>query len=199
MILDCNTITAMMASFGTGHHLLTIPDELLISIISNLDLDALLQTVLVCKHLSDLAEPFLYHHITILNGRQGAALSHSLLARPCRTTWVRTFLISTKLGEEEGLSRLPPFIARMTNLQDLRLETPDCNKVEPSDRVGWISLQGRYERVFEGASILFPNKALRHLPGLQSCKWGPINPVSPTDISIKVPYISSMRARRSTP
>lgn len=163
----------MASSRDGGHplHLLDLPDEVLISIFSYLDIKALLEHVSVCNRVRNLAEPLLYHHITILNGRQGAALSASLLAQPLRATWVRSFLVSTKLDEEAGLTKLPPFIAQMVNLQDLRLETPDCNSKDAEERVGWISLQDRYERVFEGASALIPNSALRHLPNLATCKY----------------------------
>jgi hypothetical protein len=158
-----------MASPGKPHQLLDLPDELLVSILANLDVDSLLEVMVVCKHLGDLADPFLYHNIEILTGEQGAGFSHSLATRPGRAKWIRSFLVSTKLGEAEGLSRLPPIIAHMTNLENLRLETPDCNKEEPAERVPWLNLQNRYERVFEGGSILFPDRAMRYLPNLKSC------------------------------
>jgi hypothetical protein len=158
-----------MASSGKPRQLLDLPDELLASILGNLDFDSLLEVVLVCKHLGDLADPFLYHNIEILTGEQGAGLSYSLLERPSRAKRIRSFLVSTKLGETDGLAQLPPLISRMSNLQELRLETPDCNKEEPADRVPWLNLQNRYERVFEGGSILFPDRARRYLPNLQSC------------------------------
>jgi hypothetical protein len=56
----------------------------------------------------------------------------------------------------------------MDNLRDIRLETPDCNQQEPEDRIDWIRLQDRYERVFEQASILVPT-AQRRLPKLRNC------------------------------
>jgi hypothetical protein len=56
----------------------------------------------------------------------------------------------------------------MDNLRDIRLETPDCNQQEPEDRIDWIRLQDRYERIFEQASILVPSTQ-RRLPKLRSC------------------------------
>lgn len=56
----------------------------------------------------------------------------------------------------------------MDNLRDLRLETPDCNLREPHERVNWIQLQDRYERIFEQASILVPPEQ-RRLRYLRSC------------------------------
>ncbi len=149
--------------------LLDLPDEILISVFDFLDFHSLLQATLACKSFRALAEPFLYQSLTVLNGRQGSALSASFLANPRRTTWVRSFLVSTKFGEDDGLMGLPPFIARMTHLQDLRLETPDCNLKDPADRVGWVSLQDKYERIFEGASALVQNHTVRCLPDLRTC------------------------------
>ena len=154
---------------STCEHLLDLPDEILISIFNDLDLNSLLQSVRVCKQVRGFAEPFLYGSINVLDGDQGAALSRNFLANPCRATWVRSFLISTKYGQDSGLVGLPPFIAQMSNLHHLRLETPDCNLKEPDERVGWVALQDRYERIFEGASTLQPDAVTRHLPNLKSC------------------------------
>lgn len=149
--------------------LLDLPDEILISILGYLDIPSLRNAVLVCKHFNGLAEPFLYHTIEILNGLQAAALSASLYANPHRTTWIRSLLVSTKFGEDEGLNTLPPHMAEMRNLQELCLETPDCNAKFPDERVGWVNLQDRYERIFESASAVVPQSA-RVLPNLRKCR-----------------------------
>ncbi|KAL2431208.1 hypothetical protein ABEF95_004518 [Exophiala dermatitidis] len=148
--------------------LLDLPDEILISVLGYLDIPTLRNAVLVCKHFNGLAEPFLYHTIEILNGLQAAALSASLYANPRRATWIRTLLVSTKFGEDEGLNTLPPHMAEMRNLQELCLETPDCNAKFPDERVGWVNLQDRYERIFESASAVVP-KSARVLPNLRKC------------------------------
>jgi hypothetical protein len=77
-------------------------------------------------------------------------------------------LVSTKLNQDDGLVGLPPFIAQMVNLQDLRLETPDCNKMDPLSRIGWVSLQDRYERVFAASCNLVPKKVAKCLPNLKT-------------------------------
>jgi hypothetical protein len=56
----------------------------------------------------------------------------------------------------------------MDNLRHIRLETPDCNLKDADERINWIQLQDRYERVFEQASVLVPF-AQRRLRNLQSC------------------------------
>jgi hypothetical protein len=149
--------------------LLDLPDEVLINIFSFLDFQTLCDTTLVCKHFDDLAEPFLYHTIEILSGRQASALSTSLNANSRRATWIRSLLVSTKFGDDEGLDLLPPHISHMRNLQDIRLETPDCNAKFPEERIPWVNLQNRYERIFESASAVVPKSFGRVLPSLRSC------------------------------
>ncbi|KAK7899955.1 hypothetical protein LTR67_003701 [Exophiala xenobiotica] len=158
----------MIASMPNPLLLLNLPDEVLITIFSFLDFNTLRNATLVSRLFGDLGEPFLYHSIKILNGQQAAALSAALYANPRRATWVRSLLISTKFGEDEGLNILPPHIGRMRNLQDLCLETPDCNAKFPEERVDWVNLQDRYERIFESASAVVP-KGDRVLPNLRSC------------------------------
>jgi hypothetical protein len=159
----------MIAPTPTGLLLLQLPDEVLISIFGYLDFDALCNAVHVSKHFDDLAEPFLYHSIEITNGAKAAALSTSLRANASRATWIRSLLISTRFEDGQGLEHLPPHIARMRNLEHLCLETPDCNSKVPEDRVSWVNLQHRYERIFEAASAVVPNSVERALPYLKNC------------------------------
>ena len=151
--------------------LLHLPDEVLINIFSFLDSKTLRNTTYVSKHFEDLAEPFLYHTIEVTTGRQASALSASLHANPHRSTWIRSLLVSTKFGDDAGLSALPPSIALMSNLQSLCLETPDCNAKVPEERVSWVNLQDRYERIFEAASAAVPANVERMLPHLKHCMF----------------------------
>ena len=159
----------MIAQTPLALLLLHLPDEVLINIFSFLDFKTLCDTTYVSKHLADLAEPFLYHTIQVTTGRQASALSASLYANPRRATWIRSLLVSTKFGDDHGLDTLPPHIALMRNLQNLCLETPDCNKQFPDERVPWVNLQDRYERIFEAASAVVPNSLERALPHLKHC------------------------------
>lgn len=163
----------MIASTPLSLLLLHLPDEVLITIFGFLDFNTLCDATLVCKHFNDLAEPFLYHSIEILNGDQASFLSASLQANDRRTTWVRSLLVSVKFGDDLGLHTLPPYISRMCNLQDLCLETPDCNAKFPEERVSWVNLQDRYERIFESASAVVPASFGRLLPNLQTCPSPP--------------------------
>jgi hypothetical protein len=160
----------MIAQTPIALLLLHLPDEVLINIFSFLDFQTLCNSTYVSKHFDDLAEPFLYHTIEVTTGSQASALSASLHANPRRATWIRSLLVSTKFGDDLGLSSLPPYIALMGNLQNLCLETPDCNAKFPEERVSWVNLQDRYERIFEAASAVLPHNVEKTLPHLQHCK-----------------------------
>ena len=161
----------MIAQTPTALLLLHLPDEVLINIFGFLDFWTLCNTIYVSKHFDDLAEPFLYHEIQITTGRQASALSDSLHANPRRATWIRSLLVATKFGDDHGLTTLPPCIALMRNLQNLCLETPDCNTKFPEERVSWVNLQERYERIFEAASAVVPHSLERALPHLRHCTF----------------------------
>ncbi|ETN38067.1 uncharacterized protein HMPREF1541_07691 [Cyphellophora europaea CBS 101466] len=150
------------------NHLLDIPPELLSHVFAHLDHPGLCSTIRVCREFHLLAEPFLYRDVRILNSSQGTGLVFAFSKDPRRVAWVRSLLVSTKFGDEGGLSALPPWIVEMDNLRDLRLETPDCNMRDPDERIAWIQLQDRYERIFEQASILLP-PAQRRLQKLRTC------------------------------
>jgi len=151
--------------------LLHLPDEILINVFGFLDFGALCNAVLVCKHFDDLAEPFLYHTIHILTGQQAKALVNCIIQNRLRATWIRSLLVSTKFEDDDGLELLPPTIRLMRNLLDLRLETPDCNSKFPDERTSWVSLQDRYERIFEHSSAAVPKGVGKCLPNLRSCKF----------------------------
>lgn len=159
----------MIAQTPTGLMLLHLPDEVLINIFGYLDFRSLCTASFVCKHFDDLAEPFMYHTIKLTAGDQASSLAFALRENPHRATWIRSLLISTKFGEDQGLVNIPPSLALMSNLEDLCLETPDCNAKRPEERVGWVNLQDRYERVFEAASAAVPDGVDRTLPRLKTC------------------------------
>ena len=157
--MDCN---------GHVRGLLGLPDEVLVHIIGFVTSQDDLSSVARIKHLNGLAEPTLYNEIDISSGRKAAVLARAITKRPSRATWIKSLLVSTTFGDDIGLEKLPPLIRMMRNLQDLRLETPDCNKRDAEDRVPWMQLQDRYERIFEESSAVMPADR-RLLPNLQSC------------------------------
>ncbi|RMZ84131.1 hypothetical protein DV738_g684, partial [Chaetothyriales sp. CBS 135597] len=150
-------------------HLLDLPDEIMVVIFGFLDYVNHRETVLVSRRFRGFSEPYLYHNIHVRHSKQALALTYSFEQEGRRTRFVRHLLVSTKLGEEHGVSFLPPFVAKMSNLQTLTLETPDCNSLVPADRINWLKLQDRYEEIFALSSVLAPRQDERLLPNLQSC------------------------------
>jgi hypothetical protein len=161
-----------MADLESSRHRMSLPDEILILIISYLDTISLATIILVSKHFDDLAEPYLYARQNVHRGSHAVALSKAINERAERAHWINSLFVSTKFGDEKGLETLPKFLREMRNLKTLVLETPDCNNRAPVDRISWICLQDRYERIFEQASILAPSPKVRLLPSLEEC-WCP--------------------------
>lgn len=157
-----------------------LPGELLVSIIASVDDIATLREVaVVCKRLNNLTEPFLYQSLVISDGSQAVMLAEAIARRPSRASHVRSLLASTRFEKAPGIEQLPGSLAVMHNLRDLSLETPDCNLKEPGERIPWIMLQERYERIFQHSSLLLPSQA-RSLPRLRSCTS--LNPYSEASI-----------------
>jgi hypothetical protein len=166
-------VRCYFAFANTAHvvnmELLTLPNELLSSILACVDdLITLCQIAAVCKRLNDLTEPFLYQSLIVSDGSQAVMLAEAIAKRPARASHVRSLLASTKFGREKGIEQLPGSLTAMRNLQELSLETPDCNRKDPDERIPWIRLQERYERIFQHSSLLLPSQA-RSLPRLRSC------------------------------
>ncbi len=158
-----------MGHYGVHMELLMLPDELLHHIVASIeDTPTLCEVAAGCRRLNSLAEPFLYRSIIISDGSQAVALAKAIASRPVRASYVRKLLVSTKFEKAPGINQLPSSLSRMENLQDLSLETPDCNMKKPGERVPWIMLQDRYERIFQHSSLLLPPGS-RNLPRLRSC------------------------------
>ena len=146
-----------------------LPGELLSSIVASIDdVNTLRQVAAVSKRLNDLTEPFLYQSLTVSDGSQAVMLAQAIAKRPSRALHVRSLLASTRFEKALGIKQLPGTLAVMHNLRELSLETPDCNLKEPGERIPWIRLQERYERIFQHSSLLLPPEA-RSLPRLRSC------------------------------
>ncbi|KAL8243840.1 hypothetical protein R6Q59_010098 [Mikania micrantha] len=149
--------------------LMGLPAEILLTVIQLLDFESLLRAVYVNKHFRELAEPLVYESITVLHDQKARNLSQALAKDRRRPAWVRSLLVSTKFGEEHDLMKLPPAICHMSNLEELRLETPDCNRKKPEERTFWIELQDHYERILRQSSVLIADNRDRLLPNLKSC------------------------------
>jgi hypothetical protein len=91
-------------------HLLDLPQELLDEVFSYLELSDISCSIRVCQSFLLLAQKYLYRDITILRGGQAAALVEAFHQNPARVKWVRSLLVSTRFGDDDGLQALPPWI-----------------------------------------------------------------------------------------
>ncbi|KAJ9659637.1 hypothetical protein H2198_003051 [Neophaeococcomyces mojaviensis] len=148
--------------------LLDLPPELLAQVVFNLDIKSAKQVRLTCSLLKEFAEPRLFERFRILHGIKAEELACLLARDSRRAAFLRSVLVSTKYGEDKGLETFPLDLRKMHNLEELILETPDCNSKQPEDRISWIRLQKGYEDIFRQSSVAIP-QAQRILPCLETC------------------------------
>ena len=149
-----------------------LPDELLSSIVSHVEDPSYLNHLsCVSSRVNSLAEPYLYRSVVIYHGSQALLLARAISARTFRASYVRRLLVSVRFDDSAGVEAVPSLIGKLTNLQVLDLETPDCNQKLPEERLSWIRLQERYERIFELSSLLVTTPFDRCLSRLLSCRF----------------------------
>lgn len=157
-----------MATEDQRFRLLDLPPELLALIVFNLDIESAKQSRLTCSLLKEFAEPRLFQNFRILQGAKAERLACLLAGDPRRAGFLRSVLVSTKYGEDRGLEYFPLELRKMHNLDELILETPDCNTKQPAERLSWIRLQKGYEDIFRQSSVAIPQSE-RILPCLETC------------------------------
>lgn len=148
--------------------LLSLPDEILILVVSFLDFEDLLTARLTSSHLDELTQPFIYNELDISHGYKAQRIAKLIRADDRKAKWLKTVLVSTKHEDDDGLIVFPDQLRRMRNLKNLILETPDCNARPPQDRVKWLELQEQYDQIFLESGVGTPRDE-RLLPLLESC------------------------------
>jgi len=155
--------------------LLALPDEILIHVVSYLDLGdnpgssgGLLEARLTCSNFKALVDPVIFQSYEILRGEKAERLAVLLTRDERRATWLRSVLASTKYDDDRGLEYFPTYLGAMRNLRRLILETPDCNSKSSEDRVKWVQLQKQYEFIFQQSSVATFEED-RVLPMLEEC------------------------------
>lgn len=152
-----------------GIELMQFPDEILLAIISQVEEPAdLCSLTLTCRRIQDLTEPAIYRSMIICQGEKAQHVAHALNADPRRQKMVEDVLVSCPFESWLGIEDLQDHLSHMPRLKSLRLETPDCNQRDHSERVHWRRIQERYEASFRRASVMLPEH-LRGLDALRSC------------------------------
>jgi hypothetical protein len=143
-----------------------LPYELVQVVVSQVtNIEDLRSLARVNQLFQELAEPHIYRHILIRQGVQARRLANALRSKPIRATWVRSLQNACLSNAFNGLPELPDLVPLMTRLENLLVETPDCNSFSPEARLPWITQQKAYNRIFLKACQ--PNASL--LPNLLSC------------------------------
>ena len=152
-----------------GTQLMQFPDEILLAIIAHVEEPAdLCSLALTCRRIQDLTEPAIYRAMLICKGEKARRVAHALNTDPRRQRLVEDLLVSCPFESWLGIEDLQDHLSHMPKLKSLRLETPDCNQRDHSERVHWRRIQERYEASFRRASVMLPEH-LRGLDALRTC------------------------------
>lgn len=144
-----------------------LPYELVEMVVSHVaNIQDLRSLALTNKLFQTLAEPYIYANVFIRKGDQALNLFNAIQSKPIRATWIRNLQNACLAEYPHGLLDLADLVPRMTRLENLIVETPDCNAFSPEMRVPWIQQQDLYTHIFDQASQ--PN-AKPLLPRLTSC------------------------------
>lgn len=155
-----------------SHGILSLVDELLLSIIDQVDgHKELCSLAVTCMRLQGLVEPYIWRKLLILTGSHARLIAQSLNSRDERLSYIKEISIRYKDEYRDGIEELNPFIGLMGNLRHLTLESPCPNNSEWSlgdffD--GWSRID--YPNLLAGS--IYPRlRSPRTLPMLQSCKF----------------------------
>ncbi|KAF2419051.1 hypothetical protein EJ08DRAFT_738914 [Tothia fuscella] len=172
--LESDLPPPIMPRLSTGDQcpLLSLPDELLLSIVDAVSLhpQSLLALTSVCRRLQPMCEEKLYKSIRLLRGETTKLLTDALQVAPYRAQYMNELDMRVRHRHVAGMETLTPEMNSMAKLKHLTIESPFCNKrywtKSWSDR--WQGDVAGYEGVFRAASLLVPLGSKRTLPMLQS-------------------------------
>ena len=150
--------------------LLDFPDEILASIAENVDNGPDLYALsLVCSRFRDLAEPRIFHTLTLVRASQFPSLDTAIPARTRRASWVRRLAVAPRYPPDAPEFFVPQ-LPLMQNLVHLFLESPFSRSYRFAVSATGLKQQAAYAKVFKESSLIIADPALRLLPCLRSCK-----------------------------
>ncbi|KAF2267162.1 hypothetical protein CC78DRAFT_614326 [Lojkania enalia] len=113
---------------GTGLVLLGLADELLLSIITQIDdRKALCNLAATCSYFQDLVEPFIWSKLSIRSGLRALLTAPVFRNRPKRLEYVRELVVRYPEDDEKGIENFDDLLPRMTQLRSLNIESPCPN------------------------------------------------------------------------
>lgn len=159
----------MLALADSG--LLRLVDELLLIVIDHItSLRDLCNFAATCARLQGLSEPYVWRSLQILSGIHARNVAVSFDRRDERVDYIQELAIRHKDSNKEGIEELNHWLALMSKLRHLTLESPCPNNSEWKHGEpfhGWSRIN--YSNLI--ASSVFPREGMPvALPMLQSCK-----------------------------
>lgn len=113
------------------HGLLSLVDELLLTIIDHIDSrQALCNLAVTCTRFQDLVEPYIWRELLVLTGNHARNIAAAFDKREARIDYVKSLAVRYKDGEREGIEELNHSMALMGNLKHLQVESPCPNNLE---------------------------------------------------------------------
>jgi hypothetical protein len=151
--------------------LLSLVDELLLNIIDHIDnRKALCQLASTCTRFQGLVEPYIWRDLLVLTGGHARYIAQALDSRDQRADYIQSLSIRYKDEYKEGIEELNHFIALMSRLRHLTLESPCPNNQEWRSGV-FFDGYSRIDYTNLLASAVYPRSGLQlTLPMLQSCR-----------------------------
>jgi hypothetical protein len=111
--------------------LLSLVDELLLSIIDQIDnKEALRYLAMTCTRFQGLVEPYIWRDLLVLTGAHARQIMQALDSREERVDYIHSLSIRYQDPFKEGIEELNHFIALMSRLKHLTIESPCPNNRE---------------------------------------------------------------------
>jgi hypothetical protein len=151
--------------------LLSLVDELLLNIIDYIDnREALCQLASTCSRFQELVEPYIWRDVLVLTGGHARHIAQALDTRDERADYIQSLSIRYEDEYKEGIEELNHFIALMSRLRHLTLESPCPNNSEWRSGLffdGYSRIN--YTNLLASTVYPRPDSPLA-LPMLQSCR-----------------------------
>lgn len=152
--------------------LLSLVDELLLNIIDQIDAhETLYNLAATCMRFQGLIEPYIWRSLLVLKGDHARRIAAALDSRADRIDYIQELSIRYRDEYRDGIEELNHFMALMSRLRHLTIETPCPNNTEWRQGMyfdGWSRID--YTNLL--AAAVYPRLEMPlTLPALQSCKY----------------------------
>lgn len=149
--------------------LLSLVDELLLNIIDQIDAhETLYNLAATCMRFQGLIEPYIWRSLLVLKGDHARRIAAALDSRADRIDYIQELSIRYRDEYRDGIEELNHFMALMSRLRHLTIETPCPNNTEWRQGMyfdGWSRID--YTNLL--AAAVYPRLEMPlTLPALQS-------------------------------